>query len=58
MQIILDKKECFIIYEALLTEITEQTKEMRLSEFKGRGEHESKYIEEISSLIKRFTPYV
>lgn len=59
MQIILSKNECEIIYESMLTEITEQTVQNKLDDRRGRSvEYGTKRFNELEELIKRFKPYV
>ena len=60
MQIILDKDECEVIYDALVTELEEMTKKLKFDESVGRElsvKLDKEYIEKIEQLIYRFKPY-
>jgi len=58
MQIILSDEEITIIHEALITERKETLIELALSERKGRGEFDRKYLNSAEEILKRFSNYV
>ena len=58
MQIILSNEEIEIIYEALTTERKETLIELALSERKGRGDFDRKYLKRVEAILERLKPYI
>ncbi len=61
MQIILNREECEVILDALITELEEMKNELKFDQEVGRDlsvKLDFEYIEKIEQLIKRFEPYL